>query len=159
MMSRTFAALALLAALSASPDQNRAELLATGHQFGLVTPGTSLLVLERLEQYLEHGIEPPASRSAMHAEYLQRRKTQERAGVSRQEKLGRVVATWEAEVRWWEKDYTGAIVRLDKETRERLEALGYVGGADQGATLGVEGGVVGGVVGGVPEEPRFAAPV
>jgi Ca-activated chloride channel homolog len=165
-----------VAALSVFPEQNRTELLATGRQFGLVTPGTSLLVLETLEQHLEHGVEPPASRRQMQAQYLQLRKTQQRqAGLGRQEKLERVVAMWEAEVRWWEKDYKDVpkLRRDNKSTHEELEALGYVRSADQGLAAGVEGGVaggveggvaggvVGGVVGGLPaaEAPRPAAPL
>ena len=148
-----------VAALSVFPDQNRAELLATGRQFGLVTPGTSLLVLETVDQYLEHGIEPPASRPRMQAEYLQRRKTQERrASVTREEKLERVVAMWDAEVRWWQRDYAGAGVSRDndKKTREDLAALRYAGRAENGVVAGLEGGVpggvIGGVAGGVPQE-------
>lgn len=151
-----------VAALSVFPDQNRAELLATGRQFGLVTPSTSLLVLETLQQYLEHGIEPPASRPRMQADYLQLRKTRERqAGVSREEKLERVVSMWEEEVRWWERDYANAALRLNRNTKER-EAVGAEGleervaGVEGGVIGGVPGGVGGGVIGGLPEPPPTA---
>jgi hypothetical protein len=155
-----------VAALSVFPDQNRAELLATGRQFGLVTPGTSLLVLETLEQHLEHGIEPPPSRAAMRTAYLQRRKTQERrAGLSRQEKVDRVVAMWNAEVHWWEKDYPGPDLQLDKK-RDQIAALADERRAEDDMGMGLEGGVAGGVVGGVvgglplpaAEAPRPTSP-
>src|SRR5258708_10930736 len=45
------------------------EILTLARTHGLVTPGTSLLVLESLEQYLEYQIEPPASLPAMRAAY------------------------------------------------------------------------------------------
>jgi hypothetical protein len=44
--------------LALSDDQAE-EILSLGRQYGLVTPGTSLLVLETLEQYLEYNITPP----------------------------------------------------------------------------------------------------
>ena len=58
-----------VAALSVFPEQNHDALLATGRQFGLVTPGTSLLVLETLEQHLSTTWSRRASRKALHAEY------------------------------------------------------------------------------------------
>ena len=56
------------AALALDPAR-RSEMVALGRRFGLVTPGTSLLVLETLEQHLAHGIAPPASRPEMRSEY------------------------------------------------------------------------------------------
>lgn len=43
------------------PVANRDRLLALGRTYGVVTAGSSLLVLESLDQYLHYGIEPPAS--------------------------------------------------------------------------------------------------
>ena len=52
--------------------QERAELLRIGLAYRLATPATSLLVLETVEQYLRHGIEPPRSRTKLYAEYQAR---------------------------------------------------------------------------------------
>ncbi|MCP4900700.1 MAG: hypothetical protein GY906_27365, partial [bacterium] len=56
--------------LSVFLDENRAAILALGRQHGLVTPHTSLMVLETLDQYLEYRIEPPATLPEMRDEYL-----------------------------------------------------------------------------------------
>lgn len=48
----------------------RKEILELGRKHGLVTPYTSLMVLETLDQYLEYGIEPPATLPEMRREYL-----------------------------------------------------------------------------------------
>lgn len=48
------------------------EVAALGKRYGLVTPATSLIVLERLDQYLQYHICPPASRPQMREEYLTR---------------------------------------------------------------------------------------
>jgi hypothetical protein len=60
--------------LSAFPEKNKDGLLALGHAYNIVTPNTSLLVLETLEQYLEHGVTPPQrSRPALYQAYLRRK--------------------------------------------------------------------------------------
>src|SRR5690606_36038122 len=41
------------AQLAAFPKRNATELVALGKRYNLVTPGTSMIVLERLEQYVE----------------------------------------------------------------------------------------------------------
>ena len=51
-----------VAELAVLAEEHDDELLALGRRFGIVTPGASLLVLETLEQHLEHGVEPAKSR-------------------------------------------------------------------------------------------------
>ena len=48
-----------LATLGVDPEANHDELVRLGQRFSIVTPGTSLLVLETLEQYLQHDVTPP----------------------------------------------------------------------------------------------------
>ena len=86
-----------VAELAVFPERHHDELLALGRAFGIVTPGTSLLVLESLEQYVEHRIEPPKSRPQLRDAYLQRMAASElELRQKRQGKLERVVAIWEA---------------------------------------------------------------
>ena len=82
--------------LLASPERNYDELLRVGKEFGLATPATSLLVLETLEQYLDHGIEPPKSRAKIFAEWnakIEDRKT--KTAKSKEERLAVVVRQME----------------------------------------------------------------
>jgi tetratricopeptide (TPR) repeat protein len=87
-------------------DRNEAELLSLGRRFGLVTAGTSILVLETLEQHLQHGVEPAATRPELRAQYLARS-----AELARQKRaaersaLEAVVRAWQERVAWWEKSY------------------------------------------------------
>jgi len=69
-----------------------------------VTPATSILVLETLEQHLRYAIEPAASRPELRERYLARaaaeqklRRDAERAA------LEQVVSAWRARVAWWER--------------------------------------------------------
>jgi Ca-activated chloride channel family protein len=92
-----------VAELAVVPDRHADELVALGMAFGIVTPGTSLLVLETVVQYLRHGIEPPETRPGLRAEYrllaAERGKTE---AQTRGEKLERIAAMWRDRVTWWE---------------------------------------------------------
>ncbi len=93
-------------ALSVFPEKNGAELRRLGRTFGLVTPGTSLLVLETVEQYLRHDITPPPSRKPIYEEFRRRRTAQKIADEGAQEaKLTEVRALWARKVAWWEREY------------------------------------------------------
>ena len=61
-----------LAELMIHQKQNQQEITALGKKFGLVTPYTSLLVLDTLEQYVQYDIAPPKSLPAMREEYMRR---------------------------------------------------------------------------------------
>ncbi len=90
------------AGLSVFPERNRQVLVALGRRHRIVTPGTSLLVLETLEQHLRYGIEPPRSRREMYEEYRERRKSVQEDARSRQEdRLENLVRDWEKRVEWW----------------------------------------------------------
>ena len=61
-----------LAELMIHQKQNEHEIAALGKKFNLVTPYTSLLVLDSLEQYVRYDIAPPKSLPAMREEYMRR---------------------------------------------------------------------------------------
>jgi Flp pilus assembly protein TadD len=97
---------ARLEMLGVFADRNADEMLAVGRRFGLVSAGTSLLVLETLEQHLQHQVEPAVSRKEMRQDYLaqisQRDKARE---LDRKEHIDQVAAMWAERVRWWETDF------------------------------------------------------
>jgi hypothetical protein len=100
-----FWAQAKAAALALDPAR-RPEMVALGRRFGLVTPGTSLLVLETLEQHLAHGIAPPASRPEMHSEYRRRAAERKRGREAEaRDKLEHVAEMWQEYVDWWRRDF------------------------------------------------------
>ncbi len=95
-----------MASLSIDPEVNRTALVRLGQRFSLVTPGTSLLVLETLDQYLTHDVTPPASWPELRTAFLERRRTEERVQIAkRSDHLARVVAMWERRVSWWMRDF------------------------------------------------------
>ncbi|WP_350454706.1 VIT domain-containing protein [Slackia heliotrinireducens] len=58
-----------VAQLSTHADDNADELLALGRRHGVVSPSTSLLVLETLDQWLRYDIEPPSTWASMHRKW------------------------------------------------------------------------------------------
>jgi tetratricopeptide (TPR) repeat protein len=89
------------------PERNADELLSMGRRFGLVTAGTSLLVLETLAQHLEHEVEPSPARPELREQYLAavagREKTKRQ---TEQGQLDRVAGLWEARRAWWKEDHS-----------------------------------------------------
>jgi len=127
--------------LSAAPDDNAEAIKALGRQYGIVTPGTSLLVLERLEQYVEHGIRPPASRGEMRAAWDAQMAARGQAEAEQQKsKLERVLEMWRGQVAWWEAKYTypkNFRFQGDKDKGEMAEEA-------DGAAFGMRGSGSGG---------------
>jgi hypothetical protein len=91
-----------IAQLSVRPEENEAELVALGQRFGIVSPVTSLIVLENLDQYVRNDIEPPASLPEMRKQWAQIKSNQgKQQGVRETDKLQQVIAMWTARVNWW----------------------------------------------------------
>jgi tetratricopeptide (TPR) repeat protein len=88
--------------LAVYPRRNYDALVEVGKKYGLVTPSTSLIVLETLEQYLEHEIRPPKVLFAMREQWdeamAQRAKDRKQEEES---KLARILSLWEDRVEWW----------------------------------------------------------
>lgn len=134
-------------ALSVFPEQNHDALWTLGRSYGLVTPGTSLLVLETVEQYLRHDITPPESRKEMYAEFQRRRAAQQVAEkTSRDSKLARVAEMWERRVAWWGRDF--AAERPSRPPQKISEADGM-----QRRVAPQPAGVVGGAPAPPPPAP------
>ena len=110
-----------LAALQAGYDRHRAEILALGQAFGIVTPQTSLLVLDRVEDYVAYQVPPPpALRPAYDALMAQRKETRRVELLSH---LDQVAEDYFARRQWWEtrfkvpqEPYAPDSVRPDRET-------------------------------------------
>ena len=110
-------ALARLDDLLSRPGNHEAEITAHGREHGLITPFNSLIVLESLEQYLEHEIEPPQTLPEMRREYLrlmaEKKKFEE---AERESKLEHIVSLWKTKVEWWETTF-------DYEPPPQIESL------------------------------------
>ena len=94
--------------LSLTQTSQDEQLLFLARRFGIVSPGTSLLVLDTVEQYIEYRVEPPASLPEMREEYWDAIKGfSEGKDRAKKKHLKEVVRMWQERVDWWEKEYTG----------------------------------------------------
>lgn len=78
-----------------------------GMEYGMVTPGTSLLVLDSLDQYLEYGVRPSASSPELRAEYDRMMMEGEKREVLKEEsarldRLKTYLASWERLQKWYD---------------------------------------------------------
>lgn len=82
---------------------NQAEIVRLGKAFGLVTPGTSLIVLDRAADYARYEIVPPAELRGEYDRLLtNRRQTTERERVAHVEEI---VRRFKERQSWWERDF------------------------------------------------------
>ncbi|MFN8510808.1 MAG: VIT domain-containing protein [Deinococcaceae bacterium] len=96
-------ALATLDRLSGEPEINSAEIRRLGKSFGLATPETSLIVLDRAEDYVRYDIDPPKE---LLAEYrrLKAVTLQDEASKDRDHQ-SRVLDMIERYEAWWKRDF------------------------------------------------------
>lgn len=108
-----------LAKLEADYQTNRTAIRELGKRFGMVTRETSLIVLDRVEDYVRYEIAPPES---MRAEYERQlaQKTQ-RLGEARRNHLDDIAAKFAQKVAWWEKDYPKGDMPAPPKVMEQSE--------------------------------------
>ena len=93
--------------LSPRADAFADELLALGRQYGLVSPVTSLIVLESLDQWVRHEIEPPASLPDLREQYYAALKNRGQDAVdARTRHLQQLSELWKQRVEWWKTDFS-----------------------------------------------------
>jgi len=90
--------------LLAQPELHRTEITALGKRFGIVTPETSLIVLETLEDYQRYELQPPPGplRDAYDAAVRATAATQAAQSARHLESL---VERYRAVQAWWDKDF------------------------------------------------------
>ncbi len=120
--------------LSVFARKNERAIVETGKKYGLATPGTSLLVLENLEQYLEHGIAPPRSLPDMRAEFERRvEERQAAAGREREAKIDHVRSLWRSRVEWWNTEFKAPPSGWGKSSKKRAAARETAAGSGTAA--------------------------
>lgn len=106
-----------LAQLQQEPDANRAAIAKLGADFHVVTPQTSLIVLERADDYLRYHIAPPAELAAAVASLA--RVAANEADEARSKQMESVREQWQAREAWWAKPFPKtAAPPMPKEPRE-----------------------------------------
>lgn len=92
-----------VAELGAEPELHRAQIARLGRDFALVTPETSLLVLEAIEDYVQYQIAPPAEYRGEYERLLAERGRQREH--DRRAHLDRIAEAFGEEQQWWAKSW------------------------------------------------------
>ncbi|MDH4128113.1 MAG: VIT domain-containing protein [Spirochaetota bacterium] len=93
--------------LSIFSKRNEKEIIEVGKAHNLVTPGTSLIVLDNINQYVEHKIIPPKSLPDMINEYKRIIAQQNQQQTQQKEyKIQYVLSLWKKRVDWWNTKFT-----------------------------------------------------
>ncbi|MDQ2733444.1 MAG: DUF2135 domain-containing protein [Pseudomonadota bacterium] len=117
-----------LASLEGQARNNKVRIREIGRRFGIATRETSLIVLERVDDYVQNGIEPPpALREAYDRMAGVVHKDRARTDAAR---LAEVVRRFEAHVAWWNRDFPKDTPKPPLEIA-KSEARGAIGGALQ----------------------------
>ncbi len=107
--------------LAPRANDNADELLTLGRRFGLASPATSLLVLESLDQWLRHDIEPPESLPQMREQWLLAKKN--RPGEDPEAKAARhlemLKGQWKNRMDWWTTDFSKVKPPSEEKVRGR----------------------------------------
>jgi len=151
LLQRLWAQHRLLELLPES-NRNREEITDLGKQFGLVTPYTSLIVLDSLSQYVQYGIEPPVTMPQMRQQYHQQRGARVQSPAQlRTNKLNQIAPQWSNRVQWLNRKFSypsnfsyAAYVRAERARRYRnsmsLAGMPVFGGSPSGFPQGKLGG-------------------
>lgn len=102
-----------VAAHAAEPERHRAEVGRLGQRFGIVTPGTSLLVLDTAADYARYDIPAPAALREEVAE-LTRLRSRDNT-MHRNQRLDDVANRFADRVRWWERTFPKGAPPLQKK--------------------------------------------
>ncbi|MBL8470154.1 MAG: DUF2135 domain-containing protein [Rhodocyclaceae bacterium] len=109
-----------VAALEPEYTVNQAEIRRLGKRFSLVTRASSLIVLDRVEDYVRYDIEPPQE---LRAEF-DRLRAQSRAAAARDRSahLEQIVQRFKEKQAWWQRDFPKDSPPAPAVAKEKVEA-------------------------------------
>jgi len=163
-MIRTLYGMLKLEAAKRNPKTTPSEFLTLGQLYGLVTPGTSMLVLESLDQYLEYGIRPPETLPEYRAKFDERQaqlakdKSKEKSDEKNrvENRIGELAKRYQSEIIDW---YDGKIrpEPVRKGFGGGVRPMSAPGGvmnraAGAASSMGGFGGGMGGFGGGISRQ-------
>jgi len=105
-----------IAELDMLHEKNKDEITALGKKYTIVTRNTSLIVLDRLEDYVQYEIVPPAELQKEYFEIVENKKTEQ--NNLENEHIETVVGYFNTRIEWWNKDFPKEkkIVQNDNKT-------------------------------------------
>ncbi|AXK73669.1 DUF2135 domain-containing protein [Lysobacter sp. TY2-98] len=112
-----------VARLLEAPERNRAAIAKMGADFSVVTPGSSLIVLENVEDYVRYSIAPPDELRADYNRLVAEEAAQR--DEARAKQLDSVRTQWKQRVEWWSMKFPKGAP--PKPKAERIASAAAVG--------------------------------
>ncbi len=104
-----------VAALSEHPLDNSEAIVRIGKKYGLVTPHTSLIVLDRVEDYVRYGIVPPDELKDKYNQLIALKK--EAVALSNSQLSEAVLEEYEERVEWWTQNLKDSTPHIPKNNQ------------------------------------------
>ena len=102
-----FWAVKKIASLTRDQEKNEKEIIATSKEFQVLSDFTSMLVLDRVEDYVNHEIVPPKDLQERYYSLLQEKRRREKQFASRDDFMGdRFLGEFKHFITWNKKNYT-----------------------------------------------------
>ena len=116
-----------IAELELRPNKHEDEITELGKEHSIVTRNTSLIVLDRLEDYVTHRIIPPEPdlRRQYFAQIERKQKAEDKG---REERIAKVVKKFEQRVAWWNKTFKFGTGKPPRSGRNKDSESGFLGG-------------------------------
>jgi Ca-activated chloride channel family protein len=113
----------MLNELTAFPERNKKLILDIGLKYAIVSDFTSIIVLDTLQQHIEHKICPHQSRIKLYNDYMnyQQNKNQEE-NTKKQAKITAVLNLWTQRCTWYDK----IITKVDQTNARKKKAKATV---------------------------------
>ncbi len=127
-------------------QSHKQKIITLSKKYGFVSDFTSLLVLENLEQYVEHKIVPPLSLINMRKGYFQAMKVKKKmVNDAKVNKIDQVIAQWELRKQWWQKTFPKYINKKPVVQTPRSRALNGATETEEMDSMTVTGSNMSGV--------------
>lgn len=137
-LARAWAAMRV-AQLAPRADDFTDELLALGRKYGVVSPATTLIVLESLDQWVRHDIEPPETLPEMRNQWRAAMKGRRAdADTSRRQHLETLEQNWKERLEWLRRDF------IKNPFSDEVSSKEGIGGFGTGSGIGMRGTGTGG---------------
>lgn len=121
-------------------NRNRSEIIKVSQRFGLVTDFTSLIVLDRLEDYLRYKIVPPSELQEAYFARVQLDSTNKKDEYKKH--MERVVSMFKSRQNWYQKDFVKVDVPKKQEVKSSqdesaIDQYIVIADSSKGALIGV----------------------
>ncbi|WP_338812214.1 VIT domain-containing protein [Bernardetia sp. Wsw4-3y2] len=122
--------------LSLNSIQNKTKIIEVAKKYSLITPYTSLIVLDRIEDYVRYEISPPAELKEEY-EKLLAQKTQKIASTE-SEIIKLALADYEEKIEWWTENKKAKPIQPIKRTNQQSRSQTRSIPIDEGAVQNYE---------------------